>query len=103
KTWQQVTNGLPDNAPANTVREDPMRKGLLFAGTETGVWLSFEDGNNWKSLQLNLPHTSVRDLTVLDNLIVATHGRSFWILDDIAALRQMSATGASMRMFTPAS
>ena len=104
KTWQQVTNGLPDNSPANTVREDPTRKGLLFAGTETGVWLSFDDGNNWKSLQLNLPHTSMRDLTVHDNdLIVATHGRSFWILDDITSLRQMSVTMESaVRLFTPA-
>ena len=74
----------------NTVREDPVRKGLLFAGTETEVWVSFDDGDHWQSLQLNLPHTSMRDLWVHKNdLIVATHGRSFWILDDISPLRQL--------------
>lgn len=90
KTWQQITNGLPDNAPVDTVREDPVRKGLLFAGTETSVWVSFDDGDRWQSLQLNLPHTSMRDLWIHDDdLIVATHGRSFWILDDITPLRQI--------------
>jgi photosystem II stability/assembly factor-like uncharacterized protein len=103
KTWQQITNGLSDNAPANTVREDPMRKGLLFAGTETEVWFSSDDGNNWKSLQLNLPHTSMRDLWVHENdLIVATHGRSFWILDDITPLRQMHGAESGFRLFAPA-
>jgi photosystem II stability/assembly factor-like uncharacterized protein len=91
KTWTAITNGLPDNAPVDTVREDPVRKGLLFAGTETGVWVSFDDGDHWQSLQLNLPHTSMRDLTIHDDdLIVGTHGRSFWILDDITPLREIS-------------
>ncbi len=74
----------------NAVREDPQRKGLLYAGTEIGVFVSFDDGDNWQSLQVNLPVTSVRDLTIHgDDLVAATHGRSFWILDDIAPLRQM--------------
>ncbi|HTV57120.1 MAG TPA: glycoside hydrolase [Terriglobia bacterium] len=89
--WELITNGLPRDAPVDTVREDPVRKGLLFAGTETGVWVSFDDGNHWQSLQLNLPHTSMRDLWIHDHdLIVATHGRSFWILDDITPLEQMT-------------
>ncbi len=88
KTWQPIVNGLPD-APVDTVREDPVRKGLLFAGTETSVWVSFDDGDHWQSLQLNLPHTSMRDLVIHGtDLILATHGRSFWILDDITPLRQ---------------
>ena len=92
KTWKLINTGLPDNSPVDTIREDPARKGLLFAGTETSVWVSFDDGDHWQSLQLNLPHTSMRDLLIHDNdLIVATHGRSFWILDDISPLRQMDA------------
>ena len=90
KTWQSITAGLPDDSPVNTVREDPVRKGLLFAGTDAGVWVSFNDGDGWQPLQFNLPHTSMRDLVIQGNdLIVATHGRSFWILDDISPLRQM--------------
>lgn len=93
KTWQPITTGLPDDAPVDTVREDPVRKGLLFAGTETGVWVSFDDGDRWQSLQLNLPPTSMRDLWIHDHdLIVATHGRSFWILDDITPLEQINAS-----------
>ena len=88
KTWKLITTGLPDFGPVDTVREDPVRKGLLFAGTENSVWVSFDDGDHWQSLQLNLPHTAMRDLWIHENdLIVATHGRSFWILDDVAALR----------------
>jgi photosystem II stability/assembly factor-like uncharacterized protein len=105
RTWQRITAGLPDNAPVDTVREDSVRKGLLFAGTENSVWVSFDDGDHWQSLQLNLPHTSMRDLWIHDDdLIVATHGRSFWILDDITPLRQMSeAVGTSgAHLFTPA-
>lgn len=91
-TWQEITAGLPRDAPVNTVREDPQRKGLLFAGTETAVWMSEDDGEHWRSLQYNLPHTSMRDLEIKGNdLIVATHGRSFWVLDDISPLRQMDA------------
>jgi photosystem II stability/assembly factor-like uncharacterized protein len=106
KTWQLIVNGLPDNAPVDTVREDPVRKGLLFAGTETSVWVSFDDGDRWQPLQLNLPHSSMRDLWIHDDdLIVATHGRSFWILDDITPLRQIDTmtTSADAFLFKPAS
>jgi len=105
KSWQQITTGLPDFGPVDTVREDPVRKGLLFAGTENSVWVSFDDGDHWQSLQLNLPHTSMRDLWIHeDDLIVATHGRSFWILDDIAPLREASRELAgSVHLFHPAS
>ena len=100
KTWQLITTGLPDDAPANVVREDPVRKGLLFAGTERAVWFSADDGQQWQSLQLNLPVTSMRDLAVQDNdLVLATHGRSNWILDDITPLRQLSGAAAATRAF----
>ncbi len=90
-SWQLITAGLPEDAPANTVREDPVRRGLLYAGTEKAVWFSLDDGDHWESLQLNLPHTSMRDLAIQgQDLIVATHGRSFWILDDVSPLRQFS-------------
>jgi photosystem II stability/assembly factor-like uncharacterized protein len=104
KNWTEITNGLSDNAPVNVVREDPTRKGLLFAGSETSVFVSFNDGDYWQPLQLNLPHTSMRDLAIHgDDLIVATHGRSFWILDDITPLRQWSSqsTRASAFLFAP--
>jgi len=104
KTWKLISGSLPPDAPADTVREDPVRKGLLFAGTETSVWVSFDDGDNWQSLQQNLPHTSMRDLGIHENdLIVATHGRSFWILDDITPLRQLaeSVTKADAYLFKP--
>jgi len=92
KSWQKIVTGLPEDAPVNAIREDPVRKGLLFAGTELSVHVSFDDGDHWQPLQLNLPHTSMRDLTIHgDDLIVGTHGRSFWILDDIAPLRQVSS------------
>jgi photosystem II stability/assembly factor-like uncharacterized protein len=91
KNWTQINNGLPDHAYVHAVREDPERKGLLFAGTETGVFVSFDNGVNWQSLQLNLPIVPVHDLIVKnDDLAVATHGRAFWILDDIAPLRQVN-------------
>jgi len=105
KTWKLITAGLPDFGPVDTVREDPVRKGLLFAGTENSVWVSFDDGDHWQSLQLNLPHTSMRDLWIHDDdLIVATHGRSFWILDDIGPLREVANLGATSEthLFTPA-
>jgi photosystem II stability/assembly factor-like uncharacterized protein len=99
-TWQEIVTGLPTNAPCDVVREDPLRKGLLFAGTETSVYVSFNDGDTWQPLQLNLPHTSMRDLTIHgDDLIVATHGRSFWILDDITPLRQMNDQVAKSSVF----
>ena len=92
KTWQQIIAGIPDNEPADTVREDPVRRGLLYAGTEKAVYVSFDDGDHWQPLQLNLPHTSMRDLWIKDSdLIVATHGRGFWILDDMTLLQQVSA------------
>jgi photosystem II stability/assembly factor-like uncharacterized protein len=95
KTWKLITLGLPADAPVDTVREDPVRKGLLFAGTETSVWVSFDDGDHWQTLQLNLPHTAMRDFGIHENdLIVATHGRSFWILDDITPLRQLAEVTA---------
>src|SRR6202044_933187 len=90
KTWKLIISGLSDNSAVDTVREDSVRKGLLFAGTETSVWVSFDDGDHWQSLELNLPHSSMRDLWIHgDDLIVATHGRSFWVLDDITPLRQV--------------
>ncbi len=96
KTWKLISGTLPADAPVDSVREDPVRKGLLFAGTETSVWVSFDDGDHWQSLQLNLPHTSMRDLWIHESdLIVATHGRSFWILDDITPLRQLSDSMAN--------
>jgi len=105
KNWTPITSGLPDFGPVDTVRADPERKGLLFAGTENSVCVSFDDGDHWQSLQLNLPHTSMRDLWIHDNdLIVATHGRSFWILDDIAPLREVASLAATTEahLFTPA-
>jgi hypothetical protein len=96
KTWKEITRGLPDNAPINTVREDPLRKGLLFAGSERAVWVSFNDGDDWEPLRLNMPATSIRDLTIHeDDLVAGTHGRSFWILDDITPLRQANAAIAN--------
>jgi len=90
KTWTEIVNGIPNNENVNAVREDPKRKGLLFAGTERSVYVSFDDGDHWQSLRLNLPATSVRDLTIKnDDLAIATHGRGFWILDDITPLRQL--------------
>lgn len=104
QSWKVIVDGLPPVGPVDTVREDPVRKGLLFAGTENAVWVSFDDGDHWQSLQLNLPHTSMRDLWIHeDDLIVATHGRGFWILDDIAPLREAAASTAnSNHLFAPA-
>ena len=93
-TWQLITHGIAAPAFLRAVREDPQSKALLFAGTEFGVYVSFDDGNDWQSLQLNLPISSVRDLMLHgDDLVVATHGRSFWILDNITPLRQASEAG----------
>ena len=90
KTWTEIVNGL-SNDPINVVKEDPLRKGLLFAGSERAVYVSFDDGANWESLRLNMPATSIRDLVIKDDdLVIGTHGRSFWILDDITPLRQLS-------------
>ncbi|MFL6283130.1 MAG: WD40/YVTN/BNR-like repeat-containing protein, partial [Pyrinomonadaceae bacterium] len=95
KTWTEIVKGLPDD-PVNVVREDPVRKGLLFAGSERAVYVSFNDGDEWQPLRLNMPATSIRDLVVhRDDIVVGTHGRSFWILDDITPLRQMDEAVAS--------
>src|SRR4029434_10776137 len=88
----------------HTIKEDPKRRGLLFAGTERQIYVSFDDGDTWQSLQLNLPVTSMRDLEIHDNdLVLATHGRGFWVLDDIAALRQITPATAQTRavLFRP--
>ena len=90
KTWKEIVNGIPGGAPVSVVREDPKRKGLLFAGSETQVYVSFDDGDHWQSLRLNMAASSVRDLVVKDDdLVVGTHGRGIWILDDITPLRQI--------------
>ncbi|HKV81131.1 MAG TPA: hypothetical protein VJP02_23485 [Candidatus Sulfotelmatobacter sp.] len=91
KTWTKLGNGIPETTFVRVVREDPRKKGLLYAGTETGIFVSFNDGANWRPLKLNLPTTPVHDLVIKDNdLVVATHGRAFWILDDLSPLRQYS-------------
>lgn len=103
-TWTKIVKGIPENDFVQAVREDPKRAGLLFAGTEHGIYVSFDNGAEWQSLRLNLPDTQVSDLVIEgDDLVIATHGRSFYILDDITPLRQLSAgvlsTGA--HLFTP--
>lgn len=105
KTWQAITKGLPAGVYVQTVKEDPLRRGLLFCGTERNVFVSFDDGDNWQSLQMNLPASSMRDLQIKDDdLIVATHGRGFWVLDNITALRQIDqkAAAADAILFRPA-
>jgi photosystem II stability/assembly factor-like uncharacterized protein len=99
KTWTEIIRGLPDD-PVNVVREDPQRRGLLFAGSERAVYVSFNDGDDWQPLRLNMPATSIRDLVVhRDDIVVGTHGRSFWILDDITPLRQSDAKTAAADAF----
>jgi photosystem II stability/assembly factor-like uncharacterized protein len=96
KTWTEIVNGIPPGAPVSVVREDPKQKGLLFAGSETQVYVSFDDGDHWQSLRLNMAPSSVRDLIIKDDdLVVGTHGRGIWILDDITPLRQIAALGAA--------
>jgi photosystem II stability/assembly factor-like uncharacterized protein len=105
KTWQKITKGLPAGVYVHVVKEDPRRRGLLVAGTERGVHVSFDDGENWQPLQLNMPVTSMRDLEFYDNdLIVATHGRGFWVIDDISPMRQLSDSVArdDAYLFKPA-
>jgi photosystem II stability/assembly factor-like uncharacterized protein len=104
-TWTEIVAGIPNGETVNVVREDPRRKGLLFAGTERAVYVSFDDGGRWQPLRLNMPATSVRDLIVKDDdLVAATHGRGFWILDDITPLRQVDAASAGKDaiLFEPA-
>jgi hypothetical protein len=96
KTWVAITTGLPEGAVVHAVREDPKRRGLLFAGTELGVFVSFDDGGHWQPLQLNLPVSPVHDLVVKDDdLVAATHGRAFWLLDNLTPLRQVNPQLAS--------
>ena len=105
KSWTRIDAGIPTGSYTRVIREDPVRRGLLFAGTETGVYMSMTDGASWAPLQLNLPRVVVRDLAIKDNdLIAATHGRAFWILDDISPLRQMSDSvrNASVALLVPA-
>jgi photosystem II stability/assembly factor-like uncharacterized protein len=104
KTWTSLVTGIPRGAYTRTIREDPVRRGLLYAGTEIGVYVSFDDGRRWEPLQLNLPRVSVRDLRVHGNdLIAATHGRAFWVIDDISLLRQLadSVTARAVYLFQP--
>ncbi|MCI0389151.1 MAG: glycosyl hydrolase [Acidobacteria bacterium] len=106
KTWKKITTGIPDNAFTRVIREDPNRRGLLYAGTETGMYISFNDGESWQSLQLNLPVTPITDIAVHKrdkDLVVATQGRSFWIIDDLPVLHQWKDTvaQADLHLFTP--
>ncbi len=104
KTWREIVKGIPAGGIVNAVREDPVRKGLLYCGTEQAVYFSIDDGENWQPLRLNMPATSIRDLVIKDDdLVVGTHGRSFWILDDITPLRQITAAtaGQDAVLFAP--
>ncbi len=105
RTWTATAAGLPDGSFVNVVREDPVRGGLLYAGTEKGVYVSFDDGDHWQSLQMNLPVTSVRDIDVHGgDVVIGTHGRAFWVLDDVTPLRQVDAqtSAAAAHLFAPA-
>ena len=105
KTWTKITNGLPDGHFVAVVRADPIRKGLLYAGTDVGVYVSFDDGDAWQPLQRNLPVAWVRDLLVHGNdLIAATQGRAIWVLDDVSPLREINASiaHADAHLFAPA-
>jgi photosystem II stability/assembly factor-like uncharacterized protein len=104
KSWKEIDDGLPNDAATNTIREDPKRKGLLYAGTETQVYVSFDDGDHWQSLRLNMPASSVRDLQVKgDDLIAGTHGRGYLILDNVTPLRQIAAglASANAHLYAP--
>ncbi|MFW2333428.1 WD40/YVTN/BNR-like repeat-containing protein [Ilumatobacter sp.] len=104
ETWTRIDAGIPDDDFCRVIREDPQRKGLLYVGTELGIWASFDDGANWQSLQCNLPVTPVYDFVIKDDdLVVATHGRSFWILDDLTQVRQIAdeVHGVDKYLFKP--
>ncbi len=102
-SWTSIAANLPAGAVVHVVREDPVRRGLLYAGTELGVFVSFDDGGQWAPLQSGLPTTPIHDLTVHDtDLVAATHGRGFWILDDVTPLRQARASDAKLVLYTPA-
>ncbi len=106
RTWQRITNGIPDHDFTRVIREDPARQGLLYAGTETSIYVSFDDGANWQSLQLNLPVVPIHDFVIKDNdLVVATHGRAFWVLDDVTPLHQITdeVLGSTAHLFKPRS
>jgi hypothetical protein len=109
RSWTLLTganSGFPQDQPTRVIREDPVRAGLLYAGTEFGMFISYDDGTSWQPLQLNLPAVPVTDLKVVgEDLVIATQGRSFWVLDDVSALRQMTSTtmGAAAHLFTPRS
>ena len=105
KSWQPIVHGIRGGDFVNAVREDPRKRGLLYAGTELGMYVSFDDGDHWQPLQQNLPRTSVRDIVVHgDDVVIATHGRGFWIMDDVTALRQLDAKAPAQetRLFAPA-
>src|SRR4030095_13197439 len=96
KTWKKITTGIPENAFARVIREDPNKRGLLYAGTETGLYLSFDDGATWQSMQFNLPVVPITDLVVQKrdrDLVVATQGRSFWVFDDLPLIHQLMDAG----------
>ena len=108
KTWTEINTGIAGDAVANTIREDPRQPGLLYAGTDTQVWVSFDDGDHWQSLRHNMPAISVRDLQIKDDakcrcadLIAGTHGRGFWILDNVTPLRQAAAAKAALAKSEP--
>jgi photosystem II stability/assembly factor-like uncharacterized protein len=104
RTWTRIIEGMPDGQITRTIREDPSRRGLLYCGTESGVWVSLDDGGSWQRLRGNLPVVPIHDLIVKDtDLVVATHGRSFWILDDLTPLHQMAqgGLGGDAHLFTP--
>jgi hypothetical protein len=104
KSWSTITHGIPEGAYVRSVREDPKRKGLLYAGTELGVYFSLDDGAHWQPLQLNLPPSPIHDLVIKDDdLVLATHGRSFWILDNLTPLRQLNlqSAAADMLLYQP--
>lgn len=105
RSWTRIVRGLPDDGPVNVVREDPRQPGLLFAGTERAVYFSIDDGDSWQPLRLNMPASSIRDLVVHDDdLVVGTHGRSIWIMDNMAMLRELAAARAAsaVHLFRPA-
>jgi len=108
RTWTRIVNGLATDQPsgsfARVIRADTVKRGLLFAGTESSMYVSFDEGDTWQSLMLNLPNTSYRDIAIHENdLVIGTYGRSFWVLDDISPLRQMTPAVASepVHLFTP--
>ena len=104
-TWKKIVNGIQNGDYVHAVREDPKRSGLLYAGTEHGIYVSFDDGENWQSLSLNLPDTQVSDIVVENHdLVIATHGRSFYILDNISPLRQLTSEvvdTATLHLYAP--